>query len=51
MPRRPPPATPPRAAPDAHSVTPHACWSPDSPNPALHRLAAALTREPRLGVS
>lgn len=36
---------------DAHSVTLHACWSPDSPNPALHRLAAALTREPRLGVS
>ncbi len=36
---------------DAHSVTLHACWSPDSPNPALHRLAAVLTREPRLGVS
>ncbi|GHJ40428.1 LysR family transcriptional regulator [Streptomyces sp. TS71-3] len=27
---------------DAHSVTLHACWSPDSPNPALHRLAEAL---------
>jgi len=33
------------AAADAHSVTLHACWSPDSPNPALHRLTDALTRE------
>jgi len=31
---------------DAHSVTLHACWSPDNPNPALHRLAESLRREP-----
>lgn len=30
---------------DAHSVTLHACWSPDSPNPALQRLVDVLTRE------
>ncbi|MEU0842050.1 LysR substrate-binding domain-containing protein [Streptomyces sp. NPDC005962] len=30
---------------DAHSVTLHACWSPDSPNPALHRLTDTLTRD------
>jgi hypothetical protein len=24
---------------DANSVTLYACWSPDSPNPALRRLA------------
>ena len=29
------------AAVDAHSVTLHACWSPDDPNPALHRLVEA----------
>jgi len=28
---------------DAHSVTLHACWSPDNPNPALQRLTASLT--------
>ncbi|AEM84703.1 transcriptional regulator, LysR family [Streptomyces violaceusniger Tu 4113] len=33
---------------DAHSVTLHACWNPDSPNPALQRLVDVLTRE-RLG--
>ncbi|WP_328472777.1 LysR family transcriptional regulator [Streptomyces sp. NBC_00448] len=27
---------------DAHSVTLHACWSPDSPNPVLRRLADVL---------
>ncbi len=37
-----------RRAADAHSVTLHACWSPDSPNPALQRLVDVLTRE-RLG--
>jgi DNA-binding transcriptional LysR family regulator len=31
------------AAADAHSVTLHACWSPDNPNPALQRLTASLT--------
>jgi DNA-binding transcriptional LysR family regulator len=31
---------------DAHSVTLHACWSPDNPNPTLHRLAESLRREP-----
>ncbi|GAB3824764.1 LysR family transcriptional regulator [Kribbella italica] len=30
---------------DAHSVTLHACWSPDSPNPALQRLAESLRLE------
>jgi DNA-binding transcriptional LysR family regulator len=30
------------AAADAHSVTLHACWSPDSPNPVLRRLADVL---------
>jgi DNA-binding transcriptional LysR family regulator len=29
---------------DAHSVTLHACWSPDNPNPALHRLVESLSR-------
>lgn len=33
---------------DAHSVTLHACWSPDSPNPALQRLAESLRRHPQL---
>jgi DNA-binding transcriptional LysR family regulator len=33
---------------DAHSVTLHACWSPDSPNPALQRLAESLRRQPQL---
>ncbi|WP_329457867.1 LysR substrate-binding domain-containing protein [Streptomyces sp. NBC_01497] len=33
------------AAADAHSVTLHACWSPDNPNPALRRVVDALTRE------
>jgi DNA-binding transcriptional LysR family regulator len=33
---------------DAHSVTLHACWSPDSPNPALQRLAESLRQNPRL---
>jgi DNA-binding transcriptional LysR family regulator len=28
---------------DAHSVTLHACWSPDNPNPALHRLVESVT--------
>jgi DNA-binding transcriptional LysR family regulator len=27
---------------DAHSVTLHACWSPDNPNPALRRLVESL---------
>jgi DNA-binding transcriptional LysR family regulator len=27
---------------DGHSVTLHACWSPDNPNPALRRLATSL---------
>jgi len=35
------------AAADAHSVTLHACWSPDNPNPALRRLAGSLRREPQ----
>lgn len=30
---------------DAHSVTLHACWSPDSPNPALQRLVDVLNQE------
>ncbi|MFJ4900843.1 LysR family transcriptional regulator [Streptomyces sp. NPDC088727] len=30
---------------DAHSVTLHACWSPDNPNPALRRLAERLREE------
>jgi DNA-binding transcriptional LysR family regulator len=34
---------------DAHSVTLHACWSPDSPNPALQRLAESLRAAPYLG--
>jgi DNA-binding transcriptional LysR family regulator len=34
---------------DAHSVTLHACWSPDSPNPALQRLAESLRASPYLG--
>jgi DNA-binding transcriptional LysR family regulator len=33
---------------DAHSVTLHACWSPDSPNPALQRLAESLRQHPQL---
>ena len=33
---------------DAHSVTLHACWSPDSPNPALQRLAETLRAHPQL---
>lgn len=33
---------------DAHSVTLHAAWSPDSPNPALQRLAESLKANPRL---
>ncbi|TWD84219.1 LysR family transcriptional regulator [Kribbella amoyensis] len=33
---------------DAHSVTLHACWSPDSPNPALLRLAESLRADPQL---
>jgi DNA-binding transcriptional LysR family regulator len=33
---------------DAHSVTLHACWSPDSPNPALQRLAETLRVHPQL---
>lgn len=33
---------------DAHSVTLHACWSPDSPNPALQRLADSLKLNPHL---
>jgi DNA-binding transcriptional LysR family regulator len=37
------------AAADAHSVTLHAAWSPDSPNPALQRLAESLKADPRLG--
>ncbi|WP_328991206.1 LysR substrate-binding domain-containing protein [Kribbella sp. NBC_01245] len=32
------------AASDAHSVTLHACWSPDNPNPALQRLAETLKK-------
>ncbi|WP_232664865.1 LysR family transcriptional regulator [Pseudonocardia sp. TRM90224] len=32
------------AAADAHSVTLHACWSPDNPNPALHRVVESLDR-------
>ncbi len=34
---------------DARSVTLHACWSPDNPNPALQRLVASLRTEPFLG--
>jgi len=30
------------AAADAHCVTLHACWSPDSPIPVLRRLADVL---------
>jgi DNA-binding transcriptional LysR family regulator len=33
---------------DAHSVTLHACWSPDNPNPALQRLTESLTQNPHL---
>lgn len=33
---------------DAHSVTLHACWSPDNPNPALQRLAATLRENPQV---
>ena len=33
---------------DAHSVTLHAAWSPDSPNPALQRLAESLKTNPHL---
>lgn len=33
---------------DAHSVTLHACWSPDNPNPALQRLAESLRQDPQL---
>jgi DNA-binding transcriptional LysR family regulator len=33
---------------DAHSVTLHAAWSPDSPNPALQRLAESLQANPHL---
>ncbi len=33
---------------DAHSVTLHACWNPDSPNPALQRLAESLRENPHL---
>ena len=33
---------------DAHSVTLHACWSPDSPNPALQRLVESLRQAPHL---
>ncbi|MCE7003060.1 LysR family transcriptional regulator [Kibdelosporangium philippinense] len=39
------------AADDGHSVTLHACWSPDNPNPALRRLASSLRQDPRLPVS
>ncbi|MEJ3654348.1 LysR family transcriptional regulator [Actinomycetes bacterium KLBMP 9759] len=37
------------AAADAHSVTLHACWSPDNPNPALHRVVESLQRQPLAG--
>ncbi|WP_112247316.1 LysR family transcriptional regulator [Kribbella monticola] len=33
---------------DAHSVTLHACWSPDNPNPALQRLVESLQQNPQL---
>jgi DNA-binding transcriptional LysR family regulator len=33
---------------DAHSVTLHACWSPDNPNPALQRLIESLQQNPHL---
>jgi len=33
---------------DAHSVTLHACWSPDNPNPALQRLIESLQENPHL---
>ena len=33
---------------DAHSVTLHACWSPDNPNPALQRLIESLEQNPHL---
>ena len=36
---------------DAHSVTLHACWSPDNPNPALQRLAESLRRDPRVAAA
>ncbi|TDU84302.1 DNA-binding transcriptional LysR family regulator [Kribbella voronezhensis] len=36
---------------DAHSVTLHACWSPDNPNPALQRLVESLLRNPHLDAS
>jgi DNA-binding transcriptional LysR family regulator len=34
---------------DAHSVTLHACGSPDSPNPALQRVVDALKQDPHVG--
>jgi DNA-binding transcriptional LysR family regulator len=34
------------AAADAHSVTLHACWSPDNPNPALQRLVESGVHGP-----
>jgi DNA-binding transcriptional LysR family regulator len=34
-----------------HSVTLHACWSPDNPNPALQRFAESLRRDPRMPVT
>ena len=33
---------------NARSVTLHACWSPDNPNPALQRLAESLRRDPHI---
>jgi DNA-binding transcriptional LysR family regulator len=33
---------------NARSVTLHACWSPDNPNPALQRLAESLRRDPHV---
>jgi DNA-binding transcriptional LysR family regulator len=33
---------------DAHSVTLHACWSPDNPNPVLQRLIESLEQNPHL---
>lgn len=33
---------------DAHSVTLHACWSPDNPNPALQRLIESLEQNSHL---
>lgn len=34
------------AAADSHSVTLHAAWSPDNPNPALHRVVELLRERP-----